>query len=47
MEEQKAKAELELILKRLYLKRDKVNESIDNIRTAIELIERVKISDAA
>jgi len=47
MEEQKAKAELELILKRLYSKREKLTESIDNIRTAIELIDRVKISDAA
>lgn len=47
MEEQKAKAELELILKRLYSKRDKINESIENIRMAIELIDRVKISGAA
>ena len=46
MEEQKAKQELESILKRLYSKRDEVNESIDNIRLAIELIDRVPNSNA-
>mgnify|MGYP003126523072 FL=1 len=41
MEEQKALAELQLILKRLYVERKKVNESIEILVTAIELIEKI------
>ena len=47
MEEQQAKAELEVILEKLERKRKKIDRSIYNIKTAIELIDRVKISDAA
>ena len=47
MEEQKVKAELEAILEKLHRKRKKIDRSIYNIVTAIELIDKVKISDAA
>ena len=41
MKDEKLIAELQLILKRLHMERKKVNDSIEILVTAMELIEKI------